>query len=176
PLALGFRSRWFGRGARHGDAFGLDLGLVTHPLDAVHNDPVLRLQALLNDLQAIAEPPKVDVPAFGNVLVGDDVNELASLVGADSALGDQQGLVGIAHGDAHAGAHAGVQNSLGVAQLAAHLNRTGAAIDLVVGEINHARVRIALFTFEADHDGDFQIFHRRLGAALSQPFVEMLPV
>src|SRR5262249_44907573 len=151
---------------RHGDTFGLYLRPVAHALDAIHDDPVLRLQAFPDDLQAVGQPAERDVAAFGDVLVVDDVNELAALVGPDRPFGDHQRLVGFADRDADAGAHAGVEDARGVGQDSAHLDRAGAGVDAVVGEIDHALVGIPLFPFQGDVDRDFQLLDRRLGVAL----------
>ena len=43
-----------------------------------------------NDLQAIAQPAELDVAAFDDVLVVDDVDELAALVRSDRPFGDHQ--------------------------------------------------------------------------------------
>src|SRR5262249_44801462 len=73
-LVLGCLVGWFGRRAGHGALVGIDLGLVTDPLNAVDNDPVVGLDALQNDLQAATHPPELDFLAFGDVLAIDDVD------------------------------------------------------------------------------------------------------
>ena len=49
---------------------GIDLRPVAHPLDAVDDDPVFRLQALQNYLQAVAHPAELDVALRGLLTEG----------------------------------------------------------------------------------------------------------
>src|SRR5262245_2549744 len=105
PVVLSFLVGWFSRCARHGSTLGLDFRPVAHPLDAVHDDPVPRLHALRNYLQPIAQPAELDVASFDHILVVDNVNELAALVGPDRSFGDHQRLAGIADGNPDASAH-----------------------------------------------------------------------
>ena len=126
--------------------------------------------ALPDDLQAVAQPAELDVAAFGDVLVVDDVNELAALVGPDRPFGDhQRPCAGSLTGTRTRARMPASRSPLGVGQHAAHLDRARARVDAVVGEIDHALVGIALFAFQGDLDRDLQVLERRLCAALAWP-------
>src|SRR5919201_1564470 len=63
PLARGSVACRFGPGAGHGAAFRVDLRSIAHALNPIDDDPVLRLHALANNVQAIAQAAKSEIPA-----------------------------------------------------------------------------------------------------------------
>src|SRR5947207_2223017 len=76
---------------RHGDLLGLDLDAGPHPLHAVDDYPVARLEAgaRREDAQVAVGPAGRDRAVLDLVLAVDDQHVLFALVGADGRVGHE---------------------------------------------------------------------------------------
>src|SRR5262249_47022476 len=74
---------------RHVNLIGLDLRTVAHPLNAIHDDPVVGPQSLGDYLHSIADDTQLDVSPFSDVFIVDHIHKLSVLIRANSALRDE---------------------------------------------------------------------------------------
>lgn len=81
---------------------GINLDAWPHPLQALDDHPILRLQSVANHTQTVDERPGHHLAVLHGVLVVDDKDEALRLVGPDGLVGQQQRLVALAARQAEA--------------------------------------------------------------------------
>src|ERR1700678_419836 len=127
-------------------------------LDRPHGDPIVRCQAARDRAETVRlEVPGDDLAVFGLVRRSDDVNVLLPLIGLNGPIDDEQGRVRWAerkpNSDEKAGRHqANSVGRLGVGEHAAHGDAAGVGIELVIGKVDIALVRIRLFARHSQKD------------------------
>ncbi len=77
----------------------------------------------------VDDGPKRHVLRSGDVVLGDGINELPHLLGADGAIGNQKRLSRLCDGNLNAAEHAGGELSVRVLELGAPADRARRAFD-----------------------------------------------
>jgi hypothetical protein len=75
---------------------GINLDAWPHPLHALNDHPILRLQSVANHTQTVDERPEHHLTVLHGVLAVDDKHEALRLIGPDGLVGKQQCLVALA--------------------------------------------------------------------------------
>ena len=127
-----------GRGGLGGD--GLDLRAGTGALEAVDDDALAALYALLDDDQVVHLAADLHRALLDDVLVVDDEDIAAGLVGAEGTLGDEQDRAVQLVRDAEADEGAGDDGVVFVGEDGAALDGAGLGVEGGVGIFEAALV------------------------------------
>ncbi len=150
---------------RRGRLLGSDLGAGPHAHQAVDDDRVVRVEPRRDDAHAVDDGPEGHVFRTGDIVRRDRIDELAHLLGADGAVGNQQRHRRRRCRDLNASEHAGRQLSVRVLELGAPADRAGRAIDRVVDEVDLALVLEIVFVDQLELDRQR---HAAVGVARSR--------
>src|SRR5450830_365879 len=122
------------------------------PQQAVHHHQFARLDAL-DGAHAIDQGARLDGPLFDDVVLADDEDHLAGLVGGNRPVADDDGRVLAAADQLDAGEQAGRIKPILVVEHGTPADRGGGGIETVVNEIHLASVRKTLFVGQAQVHG-----------------------
>src|SRR5882724_6758078 len=138
---------WRWQGVVPGDCLplGIDLGAWPHPLHAVDDHPILRLESVANHAQTVAHRSQLHLAVFHGVLVIDHEGEALRLIGAEGLVREQQRLVLATPRDTDARKEAGGQHELRVGEYGPSHHRAGVRIEPIINEIDIALVRKSRF-------------------------------
>src|SRR3984957_5028490 len=128
---------------RHGDAGMYALGTV-------HDDDVSGLQALANDAQSVDHPAELDAAILHLVVCPQHENVLLVLVGVDGTIVDQDGRILAASEQLHPCEHPRCIHPVLILENRPRPDGSGLRIQLVIDEVDLARVREAFFVGETD--------------------------
>ena len=113
--------------------------------EAVDDDAVLRCQSGIDRSEVAEECAGLDGSGGDDVIRADDEDDFLVLVGGDGGIGDEQGLVVAAAGDADAGEETGGEGAVGIREDAEGADRADCGIEAVVDEIDDAVVGEIVF-------------------------------
>ncbi len=116
-------------------------------LQAVGHDDFVRLESVGDGSKRAEERAQFHAAALHGVIRAEDEDEAFVLFGADGGVGDEQGSVACAAGDAHAGEGAGIEDAIGIGDDAADLDGSGVDVHAVVHEVDDALVGVTGFIF-----------------------------
>src|SRR5688572_11356375 len=114
-----------------------------HLLHTVHDHLVSRLEPRTDDTQPIDHATELDVPAHGRIARPEHVDVLAVLVGEHRLVVDQKRVEHAAALELDARKESRCEYAIGIRHDRAGTDGARAWIDLIVGEVERARVRIA---------------------------------
>ena len=141
---------------------------------AVDDDAVVGREAVLDDAQAVVDLAQRHVFLPHDVVVIDDEDVFARLLGADGVVRHQQRLVGRRARHADAGEHAGREQSVAVVEYGAAADRAGGAVDDVVDEIHLAGVHEVVLVDQLERDGDAALAARHVLARGGEALVAQI--
>src|SRR5882762_6155414 len=153
----GRRRRGAGRIGAHGHRLRRHGEARMRTLGAVHHDDVSRLQALANDAQAVDHAAELDAAILHLVVCPQQENVLLVLVGVDGTIVDQNGRILAAAEQLHPCEHPRRVHAIFVVENRPRPDGSGLRIQLVIDEIDLARVREAFLVGETDAYGIFGI-------------------
>ena len=134
-------SRLRRRGRLRALLLGVHLGAGAGLHETVDNDAIVGADALLDDAQIVGgELPERHVFDARGILIVDDDDVSARLLGADGDVRDQQPLVRRRAGHPHAREHARREHPVGVREHGTAADRAGRALDDIVDEVHAAFV------------------------------------
>src|SRR5215813_4181964 len=133
----GARFRGFGLGRLGGGAAGFlrdDRHARPHALQALDDDPVARLQALLDDPEVSVDRPRLDDLDRHLVVRAHNGDLVAALQLRDRSLRHEDRAFLHVHGDPHLGVLAGPKHVAGVREGSGELDGAGLGVDLAAHE------------------------------------------
>ena len=116
------------------------------------DDAVVRRQPVANGAQPVNARAKDHRTVFDDVVPVQHQDEVSALIGADGALGDQQGLARRAQLKPHASEQARRQTAVRIGKHGANSHRSRASLDCVVDEVNLPAMREACLSLQLDDD------------------------
>src|ERR1700692_2409267 len=124
-----------------------------HSLRAVHHDHLSRLQSFAHDTQTVDDAAKLHLTIFDHVVGTQHENVFLALIGVDGSIVDQDRRVFAAAEQLDPGEQPRRVLAILVLQNRAGAYRTGLRIQLVVDEIDGARVRKAFLVGQSNLNG-----------------------
>src|SRR5262249_24583363 len=130
----------------------------THLLNPADEDRIVRFETIRNDAQPVfLKRAGLDAPVLDFVVGIDDVHKLLALLGAYSAVNNEQCRVRLPDGQADADEHPRGEQAyaairLGIWKHPPNADAARGGIDLVVDEINRPVVRHPFFTLQTHQD------------------------
>src|SRR5262245_4967103 len=120
---------------------------------AVDDDAIIGRHAILYDAQVVHHLAEPHEALARHIVLINDIDELAHLLGTDGRIGEQERLVRSRARHLHAREHSGREQPVGVGKFGAPADRTGRAVDDVVDELHPTVVGEVLFVEELQSHG-----------------------
>ena len=134
----------------------------TNALKAVDDDGFTGSESFANDALAVDIATQFDGAVGDHVVLRDGENVLLTLVGADCAFANQQGVLGCADRKTHPGKKSGNERAVPVRKHHADGERAGGGIHVVVHRFDETMPRIIRFILELHVDRHVTAFHDRM--------------
>src|SRR6202030_780441 len=138
---------------RHLDKLRIHSRASPHLLQAVDDHSFAQLQTFGNFTETVVKRSQMDGARNDLICFVQDVDDFLVLVGVESTLTHEHGLMWPADGRADTGKQPGEQNLLLVGKHSPHSYGAGLPVDLIVTEVDGAPMRLALLVGQSERHG-----------------------